>query len=97
MSAGKVWRRRDGATCVEVQAAAMEPSGWRLMVPLVEATDAPDAPPLVITVGRWRARAHLVAGVPAERLGEPLGELHAGQVAAIRQAVAALLDVSKVR
>lgn len=97
MSAGKVWRRRDGTICVEVQATAMEPSGWRLVVPLVEATDAPDAPPLVITVGRWRARAHLVVGIPAERLGEPLGELHAGQVTAIRQAVTALLDTSAAR
>lgn len=97
MSAGKVWRRRDGATCVEVQTTAMEPSGWRLVVPLVEATDAPDAPPLVITVGRWRARAHLIAGVPAERLGEPLGELRGGQVTAIRHAVAALLDTSTTR
>ncbi|WP_052665134.1 hypothetical protein [Nitriliruptor alkaliphilus] len=94
MSAGQVWRRPDGSTWVEVQAKAMEPSGWRLAVPLVDAADAPDAPPLVVTVGRWRARTHLVTALPAERLGEPLGELPLGQITAIRTAAAALLDVA---
>lgn len=93
MSAGQVWRRPDSTTWVEVQAAAMEPSGWRLVVPLVDAADAPDAPPLVVAVGRWRARTHLVTARPAERLGEPIGELPASQVATIRTATAALLDV----
>lgn len=94
MSAGQVWRTPDGTTWVEVQAEAMEPSGWRLAVPLVDAADAPDAPPLVVTVGRWRARAHLLTALPAERLGEALGELPAGQIATIRTAAAALLDVA---
>lgn len=94
MSAGQVWRRPDGTTWVEVQAEAMEPSGWRLVVPVVDAADAPDAPPLVVAVGRWRARAHLVAALPAERLGEPLGELPGGQVTTIRTSIAALLDVT---
>jgi hypothetical protein len=94
VSAGGVWRRPDGTTWVEVQAEAMEPSGWRLMVPLVDAADAPDAPPLVIAVGRWRARSHLITALPTERLGEPIGELPAGQVAAIRSAAAALMEVT---
>jgi hypothetical protein len=97
VSVGQVWRRPDGTTWVEVQAEAMEPSGWRLVVPLVDAADAPDAPPLVVAVGRWRARAHLVTALPAESLGEPLGELPAGQVATIRTAVASLFDVIATR
>ncbi len=75
MSAGQIWRRADGLRWVEVQAAAVEPSGWRLMVPLVALDDAPDAPPLVVTVGDHRARAHLLVSAPHDGLGEPAGEL----------------------
>jgi hypothetical protein len=37
MSAGQLWRDHDGLLWVEIQTAAVEPSGWRLMVPLVDA------------------------------------------------------------
>jgi hypothetical protein len=42
MSAGQVWRRADGLLWVELQAAAIEGSGWRLMAPLVDRADAPN-------------------------------------------------------
>lgn len=60
MSAGQIWQRRDGLVWVEVQGPAVEPSGWRLMIPLVDLDDAPDAPPLVVTIDRHRARVHLL-------------------------------------
>lgn len=76
MSAGQIWRRPDGLRWVEVQAVAVEPSGWRVMIPLVPLVplvaldDAPDAPPLVVTVDSERARVHLLCSPPDEVLGE---------------------------
>ena len=92
MSAGQVWRRRDGLEWVEVQAGAVDPSGWRLMVPLVEKADAPDAWPLVVTVDDWRARVHLLTSVAHGELGEPDGRLTPDQVAALQDAVRGLVD-----
>jgi hypothetical protein len=40
VSAGQIWQRPNGLRWVEVQAAAVEPSGWRLMIPLVPIDDA---------------------------------------------------------
>lgn len=75
MSAGQVWRRPDGLRWVEVQAAPVEVSGWRLMIPLVALDEAPDAPPLVVTVGAQRGRVHLLCSAPDDELGELVGEL----------------------
>jgi hypothetical protein len=36
-SAGQLWRDHDRLLWVEIQTAAVEPSGWRLIVPLVDA------------------------------------------------------------
>jgi hypothetical protein len=91
VSAGQVWQRPDGLVWVEVQAAAVEPSGWRLMIPLVELGDAPDAPPLVVTVDRHRARVHLLASAPQDELGEAAGELDPDHVIALQQAVQRLV------
>lgn len=92
MSAGQIWLRSDGLRWVEIQAPGVDASGWRLMVPLVELADAPEAPPLVITVAGWRARTHLLQSVPEERLGDPDGELDVEDVAALQQAVRALIS-----
>ncbi len=92
MSAGQLWGRPDGLRWVEVQVAAVEPSGWRLMVPLVPLHDAPDAPPLVVTHDGWRARVHLVCSVAHDQLGEPDGRLPPDQVATLQAAVRALVD-----
>ena len=73
---------------VEVQAAALEPSGWRLMIPLTE--DAIVAPPLVVEVGSWYARVHLAVGVPADGLGQPQSVLSDGELERLRDALAAL-------
>ena len=91
MSAGQVWRRHDGLLWVEVQTEGVEPSGWRLVVPVVEADEAVAAPPLVVAVGRWHARVHLVTGVPDHALGEPLGALTRAQTDLLRDAVTALV------
>ena len=91
MSAGQVWRRRDGQLWAEVQVAALDASGWRLMVPLVDAPDAVDAPPLVVTIDRWRARVHLATGVPERVLGEAIGTLTVRQTEALQDAVAGLV------
>lgn len=91
MSAGQLWRRHDGLVWVEVQAAGVEPSGWRLMIPLVTADQAASASPLVVTVDRWQARVHLVTGVPADRLGDEDGTLTTAQVTRLRDALAALI------
>lgn len=91
MSAGRLWRRADGLVWVEVQAAGVEPSGWRLMVPLVAADAAVAAPPLVVAIGRWHARVHLVVGVPTTDLGEQYGTLTDAQTARLRDALAALI------
>ena len=91
MTAGQVWQRRDGLRWVEVQTAAVEPSRWRLMVPLDEKPDAPEAPPLVVTVGRWRARVHLITSAPADRLGHVADELGTDDLAVLREAVRALV------
>lgn len=91
MSAGQVWRRHDGLLWVEVQTGAVEPSRWRLVVPLVEADQAVAAPPLVVPVGRWHARVHLVTGVPDHALGEQVGALTRPQTDQLRDAVTALV------
>lgn len=92
MSAGKLWRRADGLRWVEVQAAHVDPSGWRLMVPLVGLDEAPDAAPLVVTVSGYRARTHLVRAVADDQLGEPDGELDAGDLAVVCAAIKDLVD-----
>ncbi len=92
MSTGEIWRRPDGLRWVEVQRPAVEASGWRLMVPLVELQDAPDAPPLVVTLGQWRARVHLLTGVPDSQLGEADSQLSPDQVAKLKAAVRALVE-----
>lgn len=91
MTAGQIWRRPDGLTWVEVQTASVDPSGWRLMVPLVDLADAPDAPPLVITMEGWRARAHLLTSAPHDGLGAPEGALTSDDTRALRDAVRSLL------
>ena len=91
MTAGQVWRRDDGLLWAEIQTGAVEPSGWRLVVPLVDAGQAVLAAPLVVAVGRWHARVHLVTGVPDHTLGEPVGALTRQQTDLLRDAVAALV------
>ena len=91
MSAGEVWTRANGMRWVEVQAEAMEPSGWRLMVPLVRLDDAPDAPPLIVTLGGVRARVHLLTSVPADELGETAGTLPVDDVETLQAAASRLL------
>ena len=91
MSAGHVWRRDDGLLWVEVQTEAVEPSGWRLVVPIVETDQAVAAAPLVVPVGRWHARVHLLTGVPDHQLGEQVGALTGPQTDLLRDAVGALV------
>jgi len=92
MTAGQIWRRDDGMVWVEVQAETIEPSGWRLLVPLFDPADAPEAPPLVVTADRWRARVHLVRSAPSDELGQPHEEMNPEDVAALRSAVRALVE-----
>lgn len=92
MSAGQIWKRPDGLRWVEVQAPAIEPSGWRLMVPLVDLDDAPDAPPLVVTVEGCRARVHLVSSVHVDDLGSPTSDLPAADIHRLRQAAQQLVS-----
>ena len=93
MSGGQIWRRPDGLRWVEVQAAEVETSGWRLMIPLVALGDAPDAPPLIVTVGSERARVHLLCSAAHDELGELVGDLSVDDVwnlqAAVQRLVAA--------
>ena len=91
MTAGQVWRRPDGLHWVEIQAEAMEPSGWRLLVPLVESADAPDAPPLVVSLGEARARVHLLTSAHRDDLGEPTQELSSEDVTALKAAARELI------
>ena len=91
MSAGQVWTRANGLRWVEVQAEAMEPSGWRLMVPLVDLDDAPDAPPLVVTLDGTRARVHLLTSVPDDDLGEPDGSVPVEDVEILQAAAQRLI------
>ena len=91
MTAGQVWQRPDGLAWVEVQTAAVDDSGWRLMVPLVDADDALAAPPLVVPVDRWHARVHLLTGVPETTLGQPAGQLTDAQLDQLRQAIRILV------
>lgn len=91
MTAGTVWRRADGLTWVEIQAEAIEPSGWRVLVPMFEPTEAPEAPPLAITVARWRARTHLMTTAPSDELGVEIDHLDAEDLQRIRGAVQALI------
>ena len=93
MTAGQIWRRPDGLRWVEIQAEAMEPSGWRLMVPLVDLDDAPDAPPLVVTLGEVRARVHLLTSAHRDDLGEPTEQLDAEQVMVLQAAAHRLITV----
>ncbi len=91
MTVGQIWRRPDGLRWVEIQAEAMEPSGWRLMVPLVSLDDAPDAPPLVVTLDEVRARVHLLSAVPDGDLGEPTGALRAEDLGRLQAAAHRLI------
>lgn len=88
MSAGQVWQRADGLLWVEVQVAALEPSGWRLMIPLTD--DAMVAPPLAVPTGAWHARVHLALGVPSDGLGRPVSVLPDGELERLRDALAAM-------
>ena len=76
---------------MEVQADTMEPSGWRVMVPLADPFVAPNAPPLVIQVGEERARVHLLTTAPVEELGVEDGDIPPEDVASLREAIRALL------
>ena len=91
MSAGQIWRRPDGLLWVEAQAAAVEPSGWRVMIPLVELDEAPDAPPLVVTVDGHRARVHLLVSAAHDELGQAIGELDPSHVVTLQEAVRRLV------
>ena len=91
MSAGQIWQRPDGQLWVEVQVAAVEPSGWRLMIPLVQLSEAPDAPPLVVTVDRHRARVHLLASAAQDELGDAVGELDPDHVVTLQEAIQRLV------
>ena len=91
MTAGQVWTRANGLRWVEVQAETMEPSGWRLMVPLVDLDDAPDAPPLVVTLDGTRARVHLLTSAPDDELGEFAGAVDSGGVELLQAAARGLL------
>jgi hypothetical protein len=91
VSAGQVWARANGLRWVEVQAEPMEPSGWRLMVPIVDLDDAPDAPPLVVTLNDVRARVHLLTSVPEDDLGEPTGSLPVEDVEVLQAAAQSLI------
>ncbi|MEX0953033.1 MAG: hypothetical protein WDZ26_04310 [Nitriliruptoraceae bacterium] len=93
MTAGQIWQRPDGIRWVEIQATAMEPSGWRLMVPLVDVGDAVDAPPLVVTLGDVRARVHLLTSAHHDELGEPTHQLNAEELAALQTAAQLLIAV----
>lgn len=93
MTAGKIWRRPDGLRWVEIQAEAMEPSGWRLMVPLVDRDDAPDALPLVVTLGELRARVHLLTSAHHDDLGEPTQQLDAEEVMVLQAAARSVLTM----
>jgi hypothetical protein len=91
MTAGQVWRRTNGVRWVEVQADTMEPSGWRVMVPLADPFVAPYAPPLVIQVGEERARVHLLTTAPVDELGVEDGEIPPEDIASLREAIRALI------
>ena len=91
MTAGQIWQRPDGECWVETQTAAVDPSGWRLMIPLVGPGDAADAPPLVVTVGGWRARVHLLTSAASHELGQPAGHLTDAQLADLQAAVRAMV------
>lgn len=91
MTAGEVWTRANGMRWVEVQAEAMEPSGWRLMVPLVNLDDAPDAPPLIVSLDGVRARVHLLTSVPHIDLGEPTGAMSVDDIETLQAAARRLL------
>lgn len=94
MSAGDIWRRQDGLHWVEIQNRGVDPSGWRLMVPLMDLAEAPEAPPLVVTVQPWRARLHLLVGIPENRLGEAVDQLPPAQIRRLQAAVCELVTES---
>lgn len=93
MTAGQVWQRPDGLRWVEIQSETIEPSGWRLMVPLVDGDDAVHAPPLVVTLDDVRARVHLLTAAHHEDLGQPTGTLSAAAVTALQTAARNLITV----
>ena len=70
---------------------AVEPSGWRLMGPLVPSMTPPEAPPLVVTVDGERARVQLLCSAPHDDLGERVGELGADDVGILLAAVGRLV------
>lgn len=67
----------------------MEPSGCRWSSHS-SMRRTPNAPPVVVAVGRWRPRAHLVTTTPPSAWADPW-ELPAGQVTTIRTATAAFV------
>lgn len=91
MTAGEIWLRPDGLRWVEVQSEAVEPSGWRVMVPLVEPADAPEAPPLVVAVADWHARVHLFTTAHHDELGTVEDRLVDPDLALLRDAISTLI------
>lgn len=61
------------------------------MIPLVALDEAPDAPPLVVTVDDRRARVHLLCSAPGDQLGEPAGQLDPDDVGLLQAAVERLV------
>ena len=95
MSAGEIWRRDDGLEWVEIQAEAVDPSGWRIMVPLAEPDDAHEAPPLVVAADGRLARVHLMTTAPATGLGRRIGELSPQKLDDLRHAAQTLVNGSR--
>jgi len=91
MTAGQIWQRPDGLQWVEIQNEAMEPCAWHVLVPLFDPTTAPKAPPLVVAVGNWHARVHLVTTAPTDELGSPYDQLNTKDLLALREAVHAMI------
>ena len=64
------------------------------MVPLVPLDQAPDAPPLVVTLDDARARVHLLTSVPDGDRGQPTGALCTDDVERLQAAARRLLTMS---
>lgn len=75
MSTGQIWRRPDGLTWAEIQDPVMDPSGFRIMVPLYDPFDVPLLPPFVVALRDYKARVHLMVAVDEDDLGEPVDHL----------------------
>lgn len=86
-----MWRRPAGVRWVEVQAETIDPSGWRLMVPLGDPFVTLSAPPLVIAVGEERARVHLLTAVPVAELGVEDGEVSPEDLTRLRAAIRSMI------